>query len=162
MLWVQKNQTGSRGRWKILCKKMSVIFTKSRIPGGCGTRVTYTHHDFIIPTRGVQLEESSPRSICNQGFIFLFSSSFNYKQELCLLQDRAVGSLQQHLHWERRGDALGWASSSMGKRGGVGGQGEQDWAQQSTSRALQGAGTPPLPFQCRGSQACRICLCFQR
>ena len=119
MLWVQKDQTGSRGGWKILCKKTSVIFTKSRMPEGCGTRITYAHEEQVTPTRGVQLKGGSPRSVCDQGFILPFSSCFNHKQELLLLQGRAIGSLQQHLHQEGRGDAPDWAAV-VWQRAGVG------------------------------------------
>lgn len=123
MLWVQKDQMGSRAGWKILCKKTSVIFTKSRVLEGCGTRVTYVQGDLIIPTRGVQLEGGSPQSIHEQGFSLRFFSSVNHKQEFLLLQGRAVGSLQQHLQREGRGDALGW-TAAVGQRAGVG---EQGW-----------------------------------
>lgn len=116
---MQKDQMGSRGGWKILCKKTSVIFTKSRVPEGCGTRVAYMQEDLVIPTGGVQLEGGSPRSIREQGFSLCFSSSINHKQELLLLQGRAIGSLQHHLHREGRGDAPVWAAA-VGQRAGVG------------------------------------------
>ena len=102
-----------------MCKKTSVIFTKSRVPDECGTQVTYTQGDRATPTRGLQLEGGSPQSVREQGFSLCFFSSVNHKQELLLLQGRAIGSLQQHLHWEGRGDAPGWAAA-MGQRAGVG------------------------------------------
>lgn len=132
-----------RGGWKILCKKSSVIFTKSRVPERCGTRFTYMQGDLVIPTRGVQLEGGSPRCIRKQGFPLRFFSSINHKKEFLLLQGRAIGSLQQHLHWEGWGDAPGWAAA-MGQRAGVG---ERDWGSEGAGLGASG---------CRGSPAgCR-------
>jgi len=131
-----------------------------------GKRVTHTQGDPAAPTRGLQLEGGSPRSVCQEGLSCIFSLLADDEQELLLRQHGTVGSLQQHLHWEGGGDAPGRAVG-MGQRAGVGQQGWGVSRSRTRCSRVQGSPVgcgdpPPLPSQCRGCQACRNHRCFRK